>query len=178
MSRAYPVRVAEGAAAPSAAARRHPRRHLPAVATPSAPDAKVYFVYPQRMATSYPSNGDPFRSDRDGDVAPAGIEKANTGHHHLIIDAPLPPFGEPIPHGLQSSAFRSRTNRSANHASAWPAYTAIAARRREPRASRSAGLLQADHGRGTQRSGRNPGAVRLPSRPSKVQESSTWVNYD
>jgi hypothetical protein len=30
-------------------------------------------------------------------VAPAGIEKANTGHHHLIIDEALPPFDQPIP---------------------------------------------------------------------------------
>jgi hypothetical protein len=30
-------------------------------------------------------------------VAPAGVEHPNTGHHHLIIDAPLPPFDEPIP---------------------------------------------------------------------------------
>ena len=31
-------------------------------------------------------------------VAPAGIDKPNTGHHHLLIDAPdLPPLDEPIP---------------------------------------------------------------------------------
>jgi hypothetical protein len=30
-------------------------------------------------------------------VAPAGFDKVNTGHHHLIIDAPLPPLDEPIP---------------------------------------------------------------------------------
>ena len=30
-------------------------------------------------------------------VAPAGFEKTNTGHHHLLIDSPLPPFDEPIP---------------------------------------------------------------------------------
>lgn len=31
-------------------------------------------------------------------VAPAGVEKENTGHHHLLIDvAELPPPGEPIP---------------------------------------------------------------------------------
>jgi hypothetical protein len=30
-------------------------------------------------------------------VAPAGVDKENTGHHHLIIDADLPPFDEPIP---------------------------------------------------------------------------------
>ena len=30
-------------------------------------------------------------------VAPAGVDRPNTGHHHLVIDAPLPPQGQPIP---------------------------------------------------------------------------------
>lgn len=30
-------------------------------------------------------------------VAPAGIDAANTGHHHLIINAELPDMGLPIP---------------------------------------------------------------------------------
>ena len=30
-------------------------------------------------------------------VAPAGTVKEKTGHHHLIIDAPLPDLGKPIP---------------------------------------------------------------------------------
>ncbi len=30
-------------------------------------------------------------------VAPAGTEKENTGHHHLLIDTGLPPLDEPIP---------------------------------------------------------------------------------
>ena len=30
-------------------------------------------------------------------VAPAGTMKEKTGHHHLVIDAPLPAMGEPIP---------------------------------------------------------------------------------
>lgn len=30
-------------------------------------------------------------------VAPAGIVKANTGHHHLIVDADLPPLDQEIP---------------------------------------------------------------------------------
>lgn len=34
---------------------------------------------------------------RHAGVAPAEVEKANTGHHHLIVDAPLPPFDEPVP---------------------------------------------------------------------------------
>ena len=30
-------------------------------------------------------------------VAPAGIDKPNTGHHHLLVDAVLPPLDKPIP---------------------------------------------------------------------------------
>jgi hypothetical protein len=30
-------------------------------------------------------------------VAPAGVAKANTGHHHLLIDVPTPPLDQPIP---------------------------------------------------------------------------------
>jgi len=30
-------------------------------------------------------------------VAPAGIDAANAGHHHLILDADLPDSSEPIP---------------------------------------------------------------------------------
>lgn len=30
-------------------------------------------------------------------VAPAGTEKENTGHHHLLIDTGLPAMDEPIP---------------------------------------------------------------------------------
>ena len=38
-------------------------------------------------------------------VAPAGVEKANTGHHHLLIDAPLPPFDQPIPNDFNHLHF-------------------------------------------------------------------------
>lgn len=34
---------------------------------------------------------------RNMGIAPAGVEKPMTGHHHLIIDAPLPPMDEEIP---------------------------------------------------------------------------------
>ena len=30
-------------------------------------------------------------------VAPAGFEKVNTGHHHLLVDTELPAFDQPIP---------------------------------------------------------------------------------
>ena len=37
-----------------------------------------------------------FGLDKMG-VAPAGVDKPNTGHHHLLIDTALPPFDQPIP---------------------------------------------------------------------------------
>lgn len=30
-------------------------------------------------------------------VAPAGMDKTNTGHHHLLVDTPLPDLATPIP---------------------------------------------------------------------------------
>lgn len=30
-------------------------------------------------------------------IAPAGIEKEQTGHHHLLVDTPIPPADQPIP---------------------------------------------------------------------------------
>ncbi len=29
-------------------------------------------------------------------IAPAGVDKPNTGHHHLLIDTDLPPLDQPI----------------------------------------------------------------------------------
>jgi hypothetical protein len=59
-------------------------------------DAKLYIISPAAGATV--SNPVTIRFGLAGmGVAPAGVAAANTGHHHLIIDAPLPPPGAPIP---------------------------------------------------------------------------------
>ncbi|MEO1933404.1 MAG: DUF4399 domain-containing protein [Myxococcales bacterium] len=67
---------------------------IPTSARPD--DAQVYFISP--------ADGDVLSSlfvVRFGlkgmGVAPAGMEKAETGHHHLVVDAKLPPSGLPIP---------------------------------------------------------------------------------
>jgi hypothetical protein len=64
--------------------------------TPSPAGAEVYFITPK--------DGDALTSPvpvkfglKGMGVAPAGIAFENSGHHHLIIDAPLPPFDAPIP---------------------------------------------------------------------------------
>jgi hypothetical protein len=63
---------------------------------PSAAGARVYLEYPRNGARVSRTFKVRFGLTNMG-VAPAGFEKAHTGHHHLIIDSPLPPMDEPIP---------------------------------------------------------------------------------
>ena len=63
---------------------------------PSSPDAYLYIGWPQdgQTVTS------PFKvwfGLRNFGVAPAGVTKTNTGHHHLLIDTDLPPLDQEIP---------------------------------------------------------------------------------
>jgi hypothetical protein len=60
------------------------------------PGAKVYIIWP--LNGQVVSGGFWLRMGLSNmGVAPAGVDRPNTGHHHLIIDAPLPPVDEPIP---------------------------------------------------------------------------------
>lgn len=55
----------------------------------------------------WPNDGEVIRAEsfrvwfglRKMGVAPAGVEKPMTGHHHLIVDTALPPMDEEIPAG-------------------------------------------------------------------------------
>lgn len=64
--------------------------------TPAPEGAVVYIVSPQDGATVSSPVTVVFGLKGMG-VAPAGVEKDKTGHHHLIIDADLPPLDEPVP---------------------------------------------------------------------------------
>jgi hypothetical protein len=67
-------------------------------------NARVYFVVPTDR--SYISRTPTIRFGLvNMGVAPAGVEKANTGHHHLIVDAPLPPLDQPIPNDFNHLHF-------------------------------------------------------------------------
>jgi hypothetical protein len=64
--------------------------------TPSAPGARVFFKTP----TDGASVTSPFTVEfglEGMNVVPAGQEAEHSGHHHLIVDAPLPAFDAPIP---------------------------------------------------------------------------------
>ena len=59
-------------------------------------DARVYFITPE--AGEMLSSPVTVRFGLAGmGIAPAGIEKGGTGHHHLIVDAELPPRDLPVP---------------------------------------------------------------------------------
>ena len=77
------------AAAPATSGGSRARKQSPA-------GAKVYFVYPTNR--SYVSPTPVIRFGLIGmGVAPAGFEKVNTGHHHLLVDTEVPKIDEPIP---------------------------------------------------------------------------------
>jgi hypothetical protein len=67
-------------------------------------DAKVYILWP--------SDGQVIRGGfwvrmglSGAGVAPAGIAKANTGHHHLLVDTELPPLDWEIPNNRNHMHF-------------------------------------------------------------------------
>lgn len=67
-----------------------------ATRTAAPPDAYLYI--------GWPNDGEVVRSPfrvwfglRNMGVAPAGVTRDRTGHHHLIINDELPPLDEPIP---------------------------------------------------------------------------------
>ncbi|RCX32188.1 DUF4399 domain-containing protein [Thioalbus denitrificans] len=69
---------------------------LALAATPAPEGAAVYFIEPADGAEVTSPVTVKFGLKGMG-VAPAGVEKAATGHHHLIIDADPPPAGQPVP---------------------------------------------------------------------------------
>jgi hypothetical protein len=66
-------------------------------ASPAPADARVYFITPSDGAVVSSPVTVQFGLSGMG-VAPAGVEKADTGHHHLLIDlSELPAPGMPLP---------------------------------------------------------------------------------
>lgn len=94
------VKVVDQAAAPPPAA----QAAAPAGRKPSPKDAKVYFIYPTDGAYISPNPVIRFGLLNMG-VAPAGFDKPNTGHHHLLIDTELPPLDQPIPNDFNHLHF-------------------------------------------------------------------------
>ncbi len=60
-------------------------------------ESKVYIIAPADGATVSSPVKVLFGLKNPWGIAPAGMEKANTGHHHLLIDTDLPDLTKPIP---------------------------------------------------------------------------------
>ena len=72
--------------------------------TPSSPGAEVYFfnlkdgdVVPSKLKINF--------GLRNMGVAPAGSDRDNSGHHHVIVDAETPPLDQPIPNDFNHLHF-------------------------------------------------------------------------
>ncbi len=58
-----------------------------------------------KLYVGWPNDGETIKNGRfrvwfglrNMNVAPAGIDSPHSGHHHLLVDTPLPPLDEPIP---------------------------------------------------------------------------------
>lgn len=67
-------------------------------------DAKAWIVSPQDGDT-VPTRFKVVFGLTDFGIAPAGVEVANTGHHHLLIDTELADYSQPIPADAQHRHF-------------------------------------------------------------------------
>lgn len=72
--------------------------------TASPQGAKVYFIDVKDGATIGTKTAVHF-GQRGMGVAPAGSDRPNTGHHHLLVDTELPPLDKPIPNDFNHLHF-------------------------------------------------------------------------
>ena len=70
--------------------------HADAQQSTMPPDAKVYILWPPDGAVIKGAFWVRMGLSGAG-IAPAGVDKPNTGHHHLLVDTDLPPLDQPIP---------------------------------------------------------------------------------
>jgi hypothetical protein len=71
---------------------------------PAPADALAYIVSPEHGAVVSAPVTVVFGLKGFG-VVPAGVERADAGHHHLLIDTDLPPLDRPIPADSQHMHF-------------------------------------------------------------------------
>lgn len=102
---AFGLAIAAAALPAGSLAQSQPHDHTTAAAaaapaggrTPAPADAYVYIGWPNDGETLHTRHIKVWFGTRNFGVAPAGVEKPNTGHHHLLIDVPLPPLDQEIP---------------------------------------------------------------------------------
>jgi hypothetical protein len=101
MRRAIVVAVVAGALVASvlgaAVAQQTTQAPASAARTPAPNDAYLYIGWPADGQTLKAGKIKVWFGARNIGVAPAGVNTPKTGHHHLLINAPVPKMDEPIP---------------------------------------------------------------------------------
>jgi hypothetical protein len=120
---------------------------MPAAAqTPSPAGAKVYIINPKDGAEVTSPFLVQFGLSGIG-IAPAGVEKPNTGHHHLLIDTKLTPeqLKEAIPADDTHKHFGGGQTEAMVTLPKGPTHPATRTGRLDPHPARAAGHVRADH---------------------------------
>ena len=65
--------------------------------SPAPKNAYLYIGWPNDGEVVHKSNFRVWFGLRKMGVAPAGVKRENTGHHHLLVDAALPSMDAPVP---------------------------------------------------------------------------------
>jgi hypothetical protein len=71
--------------------------HAAHAQTAAPPNAQAYIIWPADGQVIQGGKLWVRMGLKNFGVAPAGVDQANTGHHHLLINTELPPLDEPIP---------------------------------------------------------------------------------
>ena len=74
-------------------------------AEPAPPGARAYIIWPKNGQVIQGGKFWLRMGLKNAGIAPAGIRKQGTGHHHVLIDTDLPPPGEPIPNNRNNLHF-------------------------------------------------------------------------
>ena len=110
--------------------------------TPSGQGAEVYFIDLKDGAT-VPAKLKLFFGLRNMGVAPAGSDRENSGHHHLLIDTELPPLDKPIPNDFNHLHFGAGQTEAEITLQTRAAHIAAAHGRQGPRSAHAAGDVAA-----------------------------------
>ena len=89
--------MAQGHAQPAKPAPASPTSDSGFKRTPAPADAYCYIGWPNDGETVRTTHIKVWFGTRNFGVAPAGTNKPNTGHHHLLVDVDLPPLDQEIP---------------------------------------------------------------------------------
>ena len=144
----------------------------------SAPSAQGLFSLSRRRHSRTPERFTVKIGLKEMGVAPAGVVKQFTGHHHLLIDTDMVPLDQPIPSDYNHHSSRKWTNRDGADAASRNSHLAATARRPPAFRASASGHVEEDHDLCALAKQRHPQGF-APSGTGPVQSRSPdWRNAE